>query len=311
MIVGSEEYLKESAIKELGSSLMAGSSLELDSKTFHADSASVREILDDVSTLPFLSANRFVVIKGFEKLGREDRARIIAFLKTPPRNTYIVLESKDDSLAKEFEGVGAHLAIKRFCRMTGDETSSWIRREFERRGKKVAPDAVEALNELHGQNLMFLVREIEKLDTYAGGRGVITLGDVDEIGAGAIERSAFDLVRAIDAHDVKAAMGIVDELNSSGKRPFEVIGLLAWYLKRILRAKRLQTKGVKDIAIAKMLKITARQSGYFLKQVQSFSFDQIKDRMAWLLEADLNIKNSKFDPALILKIAVMRLCLGR
>ena len=53
-----------------------------------------------------------------------------------------------------------------------------------------------------------------------------------------------------------------------------------------------------------------RYAGDFLRQLKSIDMDGIRSKMEILLQADLDIKSSGFDPALLFETAVVRLCLG-
>jgi len=59
------------------------------------------------------------------------------------------------------------------------------------------------------------------------------------------------------------------------------------------------------------LKIGRRYADEFFKQANSMTLPQAMSRLAILLEADLDIKRTKFDPNLVLEFAIIRLCLSR
>jgi DNA polymerase III delta subunit len=96
---------------------------------------------------------------------------------------------------------------------------------------------------------------------------------------------------------------------SAGKKPYEIIGLLCWHFKRILKAKALLSKGSTENAIGQLLRIPRRNARDFFTQVRSFSSDQIEKKMALLLETDLSIKRPKYSPSLIMEFAIIKLCL--
>jgi DNA polymerase III subunit delta len=96
--VGDEKYLKEKAINELRSSILDSSSGELDYKVLHGNDTSAEEILNCVSTIPFFSSKRLVVIRDFEKLSKEDSDRIISYIRKPYQYTCLVVDIKDDDI---------------------------------------------------------------------------------------------------------------------------------------------------------------------------------------------------------------------
>ena len=105
LFAGNDTYSKEQAIKKLKSSLLDSSSLELDYKVFDGVDAEVRDILDYVSTIPFLASKRLVIIKHFEKFSKEDTSRLISYIKNPIKSTCLVLDAEDDSLLKDYPGI--------------------------------------------------------------------------------------------------------------------------------------------------------------------------------------------------------------
>ena len=311
LFVGDEKYLKEKAIDELKTSFSDGSAGDLDCKVFYANETPARDILDYVKTLPFLSSKRLVIVKEFEKLPEDERSRLISYIKKPPKNTYLVLDAKDDSILKEDHDLGRYVDIKRFDRLTDTEVLSWIRSFITSKGKRAGDGAIEALAELQGANLVSLSNEIEKIITYAGDRDEISLSDVEETVGRSAMSSTFDLVWAIGENSADKAVRITADLASSGKKAYEVIGLLCWHFKRLLHARSLADQGESNYSIANALRVNKRSAGDFFRQMRAFNIEGIKSRLKVLLEADLDIKTTKYNPALILEIAVIRLCLGR
>ncbi len=311
LFIGEDNYLREKAIKDLNSSLLNGSSRELDYKIFYGEEASAREILGIATTAPFLASKRLIVIKNFEKLPKEDVLRIITYLRKPSESTCLVLETKDDFVLKEYDSIARYVNIKRFNTPIGQELSSWIRQFVTSNGKSIEEDAVKDLKELQGQNLSILAQELEKLITFIGERDRIKLDDVEALVGGSLTLSAFELTWAIEKTRIDDAIRIVSDLLLIGKKHYEIIGLLCWHFNRILKAKMLERRGESRLSIANSLKIYKRYSEDFFKQLDSTEIAQVRSKMKILLDADLDIKRTKFNPALILEFTIIRLCLSQ
>jgi DNA polymerase III delta subunit len=76
-----------------------------------------------------------------------------------------------------------------------------------------------------------------------------------------------------------------------------------------MRARMLREKGESDTRIANVLRIPGRHADDFFVQLASVDIGKIRSRMRVLLEADLDLKRTKYDPALILEFAVIRMWL--
>ena len=85
---------------------------------------------------------------------------------------------------------------------------------------------------------------------------------------------------------------------------------MCWQTKRLFRGRMLMESGMADAEIANSLKISRRYHDRFFAQARRSSPAQVESKMRVLLEADLDIKRSKYDPAIALEFAVIKLCLG-
>lgn len=72
----------------------------------------------------------------------------------------------------------------------------WIGAEADRRGVRLAADAIDRLAGAIGGDLSWLALTIDQLALYAGGRPV-SADDVDDLVADTRERSVFELTDAI------------------------------------------------------------------------------------------------------------------
>ncbi|MDD5496154.1 MAG: DNA polymerase III subunit delta [Candidatus Omnitrophica bacterium] len=310
LFVGQQNYLKEKALKELRSRLLNKESSELDYRIFYGGENSVRDILDCATTIPFSSAIRLVVVKDAEKISSSEVSRLLNYIKNPPAFTCLVLDSKSDFALKGFSAMEEYLKIIRFDDLSGPELSAWVRRYVSSLGKKIEDPALELLMETQHKNLSVLEQEVEKLIAHAGEGEFINERDVEEVVGKGLAGTAFDLLKFVREGNLSEAIRLMSDLTASGKKAYEIVGVLCWHFKNILKAKTLQVKGASDYSIAEDLRVGRRYRRDFFKEVRELSISQIKNKLKVLLEADLNIKRSKFDPRLVLEFSIIRLCLG-
>lgn len=310
LLVGAERYLKEKAINDLRLSLLDSLCGELDYKVLHGMDTSADEILALVSTIPFFSSKRLVVIKDFEKLSKEDINRLINYIKNPNQYTCLIIDAKDGTMLKDDPSLVRYAKVLKFSNPTDTEVSSWISKFVSFRDKSIEKEAIEMLKELQGGDLLSLSQELEKLITYTGGRKKITASDVEHLVGKNIMASAFDIARAAAEMDTAKAIGIVYELTSFGKRAHEIIGLLAWHFRTLLRIKAFLSEGRTEHAITQDLKLPRKRAHEFFTQSALYSYEDMGSKLDILLEADLSIKRARYAPSMILEFAIIRLCLG-
>ena len=249
LFIGPNTYLKEKALADLKSSLLKESS-GLDYKLFRGGETDFREISESISTIPFLSSHRVVAVKNIEELDSEDLTRLTGYIRKIPKSTYLILDTDEEDTPLESGDLRRSLSIKRFGDLTDSEIRVWMRafvRTISGGNKKIDDDAILELTELHGRNLFILSNELEKLAAYAGNRNEIALNDVLNVAGRSLNSSAFELTAAIEKNKVDEALRIISDLVITGKKHYEIIGLLCWHIKRLLRAKVLQSKGRSDM----------------------------------------------------------------
>jgi DNA polymerase-3 subunit delta len=311
LFTGSDDYLKEKAIKDLATSLLDDSSRDLDYKVFYAADTAPDEIIGHINTVPFLASKKLVVIRSLEKAPSALTDRIAAYLKKPLRTTCLILEASGDKFTKENPDISRLSSVRVFGRMDGRGRAAWIRDFLSARKKRISADAVTLLAEMCGADLAALSQELEKLASYAGERPGITASDVESVIGRSLIASTFDLADAIGCGRTAEAVRMCHDLMVSGKRGHEIIGLISWHLKRLLRAKSMQSRGDGDNTIAQALRIMPQYRAGFFRQVMRSDMALLRRGLRTLLEADLDIKRTRFDQSLVLECAVISLCLGR
>ena len=309
LFIGDDKYLKEEALKDLIVTLPGKSPRGPDQTTFYGGEFDTEEVLSQLNTVPLLSDRRLVIIKDIEKASDEFRTSLINYIKKPSKSVYLVLDAKDDSVLKDYGDAIGQISIRRFNLLSGELLTSWIMSYVERSGKTIDRDAIAIFKELEGNNLSYLSRELDKLITFAGDRPEIGPDDVEGLMGRSLIMSALDITGAIGRQDVDGAIKISSGLIAGGRKEYEIIGILSWYLKRMLKAVILRQKGQSDYAIASILRISRKFQNEFFRQLAGFDQKKIKSNIELLLKADLDIKRSKFDPCTVLELALVRLCL--
>lgn len=310
IFIGGEKHLKHKAVEALKSQILDSASGDLDYRVFHGGESGSGEILEFAQTLPFSSGKKLIVVKDFEKLPQEDRNHITGYIAKPAQSACIVLDIKEDSALSGLDRVPAHVTVRRFDAPDDSGAVSWVKKAAASCNRKIDDAAAESLVELAGRDLLILESEIEKLAAFTGGRDTICLEDVEAVIGRSFTGSAFDIIWAVGSRDAAKAVGLVRDLALSGKKPHEIIGIISWHLKRLLKARIMKDAGAGEYAIASGLKINRHYAGDFFRQLNTLDIDGIRSKMDILLEADLDIKNSRFDQALIFETAIVRLSLG-
>ncbi|MCX5678337.1 MAG: DNA polymerase III subunit delta [Candidatus Omnitrophica bacterium] len=309
LFIGDDKYLKEEALKDLRSSLQGKSQYQYDQITFYGGELEAGEVFSQLNTVPLLSDKRLIVIKDIEKAPDEFRNSLIDYIKKPSKSAYLILEAKNDSVLKDYDEAIKRISVRYLGMPTGSMLISWMKSYVGEKGKTIDNGASAILKELEGNDLSYLSQELDKLVTFIGSRKEISSDDVEELVGKSLVISAFDITDAIGRRNITDAIKISSNLTSNGKKEYEIIGILSWHLKRMLKAKTLKERGENDYTIASILRIGRRFQDEFFRQLAGFNMGKIRSNIELLLRADLDIKRSKFSPGTVLELALIRLCL--
>lgn len=311
LFVGRDPYSKERAVESLGERISKGAPKDLEYKVFHGEDSDPNDILDHIKTASLFSEKRLILIRDAGAMSSEGIGLLAGALKDLPQSTCLVFDFEDDSVLKAQPALASAASVKMFGELSGQGLITWAADLVSSRsGKTIESGAIRLLAELKGALPIDLAGELEKLMAFTGERKAIKASDVEEIVGRSSSASAFDLSWAIGRKDAFCALEIVSSLFGSGKRPHEILGILSWHLKRVLRALVLKRDGRSDREIAREVRIRRDDFDIFFRQLGEFNIDGVKKKMDVLLSADLDIKRSRYDPGLALEFAIIKLCLA-
>lgn len=186
-------------------------------------------ILEEVRTLPFFSPAKVVVVKDSRPFLRGSLDLLLCYLRSPNSRAVLILESPDPPPDP--------LVSWGYCLEVGPrDFYFWLNRLAKERGLVITRRAGALLRELCGNDLLSLEQEVEKLYLYKG-RGVVDIGDLEEVVADFRLRSAFELVRSLEEGDPKGALAILDRLYQQGEPSPKIIGAMAWKIREELKER--------------------------------------------------------------------------
>lgn len=139
-----------------------------------------------------------------------------------------------------------------------------------------------------GSDLWRQAQEIKKLADYKI-KGIVRLADIQTLVNQKTGINVFDLTDAIGIRNKKRALLLWHNALEAGEEPVELIGLLAWHLRNLLKVKsagaNLKGLGLHPYVLEK----TSRQS-------RSFEVNDLKLLLKKIGEVDLALKTSDTNP---------------
>lgn len=233
---GNDEYAIRQQASKFGKMFSDPTTAEMNTSRLDARSVSETDLNNAVSAMPFLAAQRLVILENVSKryTGLEGHKKFTAFLETIPPSTKLVIIDPEEVKEKEIPN---HWMVKwavrhaetaeakAFLLPRQREMPGWIVAEAKRQGGSIEPTAAARLAEMTGENTRQAAQEITKLLTYVNYAHPIGLEDVEAVSIVTASAEVFDLVDALGARDGRKSQRLLHQLLED-RDAFELFGMV-------------------------------------------------------------------------------------
>ncbi|HIE29444.1 TPA: DNA polymerase III subunit delta [Candidatus Poribacteria bacterium] len=276
--------------------------------------------------------------------GASEAERLMQWLEDDlPTSSVVILTvtGSVDARSKLFKAIGTVGKVEIFDRQkvgrspAEDKTFQMVVNKLRESGKAITYNAFQKIREKTGENMHLIFGELEKLVAFTQGKPRIDVNDVEGLVAQSSFDDIFDLTDAIANKSLASALAILNSTLQSGEPPIKIHAMITRQIRLMLQAKLLiQQGGLSNLArmdyknfvnayrsLPKELSDQLptdrkfnllKQSPYpvylALRQNNNFTLPELLDAMERLLEADIQLKSSQFEPGLILEQLIVELC---
>jgi DNA polymerase-3 subunit delta len=311
LLWGEESLLIEEAIQHIEALALDPAARAFNRDLFYGDEAEAQTILTAAQTLPWLAAQRVVLVRRADALPRAADAPLIAYCRKPSPSTCLIFTaSKVDAGRALFATLLRLPWAVRFRRLPPRELAAWIEQRVAARGCRIEPEAVASLIEAVGNDLQTLAGEIDKLVSFVGAGQTIAAASLAAATGDVRETSAFELARLLTAGDVAGALRAWEKFASSGEYPGLALGAVVHQVRQLWRLKLARRSGATLERIASELHLppfTAQRLG---AQAAGLEWARLRQWYEALFEADQLLKRSGRSPQSIFEGLILRMCLG-
>jgi DNA polymerase-3 subunit delta len=307
-LFGSDPGLVEMAQKALIGAIQQASQGQLSVMTVDLDETSVDEVLNSFQHLTLFAPLRVIVVKSVMRLKETQGKRLARYFENPNPQTTVVFVAgeldRDQRKKKIFEILTRGTQAVELTRLEGREISDWLQRHAQERGCSLAPDAVQFLLELQGNDLGRLQQELEKALLYAGSGNEVTLAIVEAVSGFAAGHTLSEFIDAIATKDKVKALALQQEIFFSGKET----GLAFWWfsqqLRQWLQFRELAGK-LSPAVIGKRTGVyNASVAGKMADQARRFSSQSLAQALHRLAAVDHKVKSSTVDARFTMELLV-------
>ena len=251
----------------------------------------LRMLLDDCSTAPFIIPKRLLILDGFPKFDK-DEVQILS-RSIHPDTLLLVIEPKPDKRLGGIKELLKIAEVKEFKPMTGSALTSWVKAQLQKTGASMQTDALATLIDMTGEDQDMLSQELSKLSLFANGKP-ITRTDVEEMIAPTEEGVVWKLTDLLAAGKKQDALAYAHRLIERGGDAYGLWAILLNMLKNVVDVFAQLQAGNRD------LNLIAQQSGVNFFAVRSISPHAAKLKQAdlasflsWAADSDIQLKTGQ------------------
>jgi DNA polymerase III subunit delta len=312
-LYGKERFLAERAVAAIREAVLDPRTRDFNLDVIHCkeEAHAAERIVATARTLPMMARRRLVLVRDADDLDAEDHATLLAYLAAPAPTTCLVLTAEKADLRRRFflelRKVGV---LGRFDPPYERRLPPWIETEARSLGVSLERGVAELLAAVIGADLGQLASSLEQLALFVGGRGRITLADVEEVVAETRQHSVFDLANAVGERDARRALHQCQRMLAAREPAVKILFMLTRHFRQLWTTRELLARRAGREEIAQTLGINPFFVEGLSAQARRFAPRALRRAFDALYAADRALKSSRLGDEMVLERVVLELCRG-
>lgn len=311
---GTEEYIKQQALKQLCQTLLPAGLEEMNRSDLENPDADT--LVAAAETLPFLGEKRLVIVRecalvasGRKAEDERTAAALTAYLDRIPPTTCLVfyVKGKADGRKKLYTLLKKKNAIVDFSPMNDVECADWARKAMRRMGKKLDGDTAGQLVFTVGRDAALLRQEMDKLASYLGEREEVRPEDIDAVCTRSTECTVFQMVDAQVAGRTATAFSLLHDMVLSGENRVGILAMLLRQYRILYHMRCLLDERTPQASQAALLGIPPFSVGRTQQQARRFDKARLKAAYDELMEEDFLLKQGRLPQDNCVENAILKL----
>ncbi len=288
-VTGANDFARLSELKKLTGAFIAEHG-DMAVERFDGDEASAARMRESVTSLPFLTDRKLVLLQepGKQKAWAE---QISDVLKSVADSTdLIIIEPKLDKRLSYYKVLKKNTDFRDFADLDANGLTRWASEYVKVAGGTLASGDARLLIDRVGANQQMIQQELNKLLSYDL---QISRKSIELLTNPMPQSTVFELLDAAFGGNKTKTFGLYHEQRALKVEPQAIIAMLGWQLHALALVKTADHRSTE--AIAKEGKVNP----YVVRKTQSLareiSLERLKKLIHDLLQLDLNLKTKTMD----------------
>jgi len=298
-LYGKDSYRINQKIKEITKRYEAKNPSGLNLVSFDFVENRLEDFLESARSSSLIPEKKLIILKNAFKI---DSEAILKFLKSQNLSQrddmiLIIITFGDFDKSELFKYlIKKPNQAQNFKPLKAYEVKSWAKQFSGSLGTDFTSEALDFLISNCGLDLWRLDCEIRKLADFKAG-GIISKSQVEELIVSSMNYSIFGLTDALAKKNKKKALEALYTALDGGEKPTELLGLLAWQIRNLLRFKSNPDKS-SDLKLHPFVLEKIRESARF------FSVDELNAILSKIIDLDLAFKTSDLNEKTALSLLI-------
>ncbi|MBZ0280181.1 MAG: DNA polymerase III subunit delta [Anaerolineae bacterium] len=320
LLHGDDDFGLEQELSTLRAKMGDADNGDLNTSEFAGEAASVFEVINAVSSYPFLADRRLAIVKGMigwitrkgagetGKKAVEQLSEALPNLPDWARLVFVERQTLTESnklvkLVRELP-----TGYEKVFNSPSDSTGWILKRAKDMYQAEIEPRAAAALASVIGNDLRRADNELIKLVSYVDGERPINEQDVMLLTPYVADEDVFKMVDALAEGRADEAMRRMHKLLAQkGEDPFKTYGMIIRQFRLLLTAKEFLATGGYPNQMVEALRMNPFVAKKMAQQTRAFSLIQLERIYRALLDYDIRMKTGRIEPALALDLLVASL----
>lgn len=257
---------------------------------YAAEELDIATLTDAVSTIPFLSPRRLVLVRDFgtNKVLVEHLESIAS--SVADTTDLVIIERHIDGRSKYLTQLKKIADVREFAQLDGDDLIAWIIEETKRLGGSISRAIAMQLVDRVGTNQQLIANELAKLVLFDS---VVSKESVQDLTTYTPQSSIFAMLDAAFAGNVAQALSLYGEQRTQGMEPLAILGMITWQLHALSMVRAAGNMPVQEIASrAKMSPFVVRKNQSNARRISDQKFIKLLEQA---INTDKLIKTTHVD----------------
>lgn len=256
-----------------------------------AKNCTVSDLLDAVSTMPFIAEKRLVILEGVPRIEKEDFQSMRESIH--PQTVLVLADAKPDRRLGIVKEVEKSAEVKRFPLLSEAALHAWIQTHLQQCGSTITPEGEKSLLSMVGGDQWTLDSELKKLAAFAGGE--IREEHVEAVAVPSGSQIIWRFTDLIGARKADEALLFLSHRIERGEDPYGLWSVLLNMVRNLtVMCAAIQEGTDGERGVSGVTGIAPYIVHALLPLARSMDGERITSLVDWVAEADIRLKTGGY-----------------